>query len=104
MVNVSGNFYGTLLLLLMAVTFIGLYTTEPSVTGFVVKEQSDFSEFAIELYDNEQHLCADGSYYQECSSLLKGKFCHLGKLTDYCELCGCDAGEVCLDRKCVKVD
>lgn len=104
MVNKSGNFYGALLLLLMLVIFIALYATGPSATGFAVKEQSIFSEFAAELYDNEQHLCADGSYYQECSSLIKGKFCHLGKLTDYCELCGCDAGEACQNRKCVKVN
>ena len=103
MANVSGNFYGALLILMMFVTFVGLYTTEPSATGFAVRE-TVFSEFDVELYDNEQHLCADGSYYQECSSLLKGKFCHLGKLVDYCELCGCDAGEVCQNRECVRVE
>jgi len=98
-VNDHGNFYALLYIGLMSVVVIGLYTSEPSTTGFAVLED-DFSEFDIDLADNEQNICADGSYYQECSSLIKGKFCHLGKLTDYCELCGCYEGEVCSDRKC----
>ena len=102
MANVSGNFYGVLLLVLMVVTLIGLSTAKPSTTGFAVKDVSDFSEFAVEIFDSEQQVCADGSFFQECSTLIKGKFCHLGKLTDYCELCGCEAGEVCSNRECVR--
>ena len=103
MVNESANFYGRLLLLLMFITWIGIFTTEPATTGFAVKE-TDFSEFAVDIFESEKMICADGSFYQECSTLIKGKFCHLGKLVDYCELCGCDPGEICSDRKCVRVE
>ena len=100
----SGNYYCLLLLVLMGITFAGLYAAEPSTTGYSIRDISDFSEFAVEVFDNERQVCADGSFFQECSTLIKGKFCHLGKLTDYCELCGCEAGEVCSNRKCVKVE
>lgn len=101
MVNQTANYYGALLLVLVAVVWVGIFTSEPSITGFVVKE-TEFSEFDVEINTNEQRKCADGSFYQECSSLIKPKFCLNGKLTDYCELCGCDAGELCSNRKCVK--
>ena len=101
MVNQTANYYGALLLVLIAAVWVGIFTSEPSITGFAVKE-IEFSEFDVKLYGDEQQVCADGSFYQECSSLIKGKFCHLGKLTDYCELCGCDDDEICSNRKCVK--
>ncbi|MDP6139176.1 MAG: hypothetical protein QGI89_03690 [Candidatus Woesearchaeota archaeon] len=100
MLKIDSNYYGRILIVLLVTTLAALQFSEPSITGFAVKE-TQFSEFDVELYGNEQHVCADGSFYQECSSLIKGKFCHLGKLVDYCDLCGCDPGEVCENRECV---
>jgi len=100
MINDHGNFYALLYITVLSVAMIGLYTAEPSTTGFVVLED-DFSEFDVNIVFNENNVCADGSFYQECSSVIKGKYCHLGTLTDYCELCGCYEGEECINRKCV---
>ena len=103
MANENANYYGMLLLILLVVTLVGLYTAEPSTTGFAVKEtQPDYSVFDVEA--NEQGTCADGSLYGECSSLIKPKFCLNGRLADYCELCGCDSGKVCSNRECVRND
>lgn len=103
MLKTGADFYGRILIVVFVVTLAGLYTTKPSVTGFAVKETGfDFSAFDVEVADEDKGLtCADGSLYQECSSLIKGKFCLYGSLVDYCELCGCDDGEVCSDRECV---
>jgi hypothetical protein len=100
MIKIDSNYYGRILIVLLVTTLAALQFSEPSITGFAVLE-NDFSEFDVDLADNGQSVCADGSFYQECSSLIKGKFCHLGKLVDYCELCGCNPGEVCENRECV---
>lgn len=102
-IKMNSNFYGVILFVIMSAALAGLYTAEPAVTGFAVKEQKfDFSAFDIDVADEDKGLtCTDGSLYQECSSLIKGKFCLYGTLVDYCELCGCDAGRSCSDRKCV---
>jgi|TARA_B100001964_G_C14195690_1_gene583212 hypothetical protein len=99
MINENGNFFALLYVSLLSVVVFGLYSSEPSTTGFAVLE-SDFSEFDVDVADNGQSTCIDGSLYQECSSIIQGKFCQAGKLVDYCELCGCYAGEECSDRKC----
>ena len=102
----NANYYGVLLLLLASVTIIGLVTTEPAITGFVIEEikQEGDSFFDVEIIENDQRTCADGSLNGECSSLIKPKFCLYGTLVDYCELCGCDRGEVCENRDCVRVE
>ncbi|MBW2976603.1 hypothetical protein KY347_04105 [Candidatus Woesearchaeota archaeon] len=100
----NANFYGALLVVLGLVVVAGLFAGKPSTTGFAVKEADKYSAFDIEIFGNEFRTCADGSLYGECSTFLKPKFCLNGKLVDYCELCGCDAGEVCRDLKCVKVE
>ena len=103
MANQSADYYGILLLLLLLVVIAGLLTGKPSTTGFAVKEtQTDYSIFDVGT--NEQGTCADGSLYGECSSLIKPKFCLNGNLVDYCELCGCDSGEVCKNRECIKAE
>ena len=104
MANQSSNFYGVLVLLLMVVTLIGLYTAEPSTPGFAVRgtEQAVDSFFDVNIIENDPRTCADNSLNGECSSIIKPKFCLYGTLVDYCELCGCDDGEVCSYRKCVE--
>ncbi len=106
MANPNANYYGILLLLLMFVTIIGLFTGEPTATGFAVKEvqQEGDSFFDVKIIENDPRTCADGSLNGECSSLIKPKFCLYGTLVDYCELCGCDEGEVCKNRECVKAE
>ncbi|MFH0868231.1 MAG: hypothetical protein V1831_02875 [Candidatus Woesearchaeota archaeon] len=100
MVNQNANYYGVLLLIFMFVVVLGFLTGEPKTAGFAVKEkQSDYAVFDIE--PNEQGTCADGSFYGECSSITKPKFCFNGDLVNYCELCGCDSGETCSNRECV---
>lgn len=109
MVNQSANFYGVLILLLGGVILVGLFTSgQQSATGFVVKDTVDAEKqaadsfFDVEVIENDPRTCADGSLNGECSSLIKPKFCLYGTLEDYCELCGCDNGEICSQRKCVK--
>ena len=104
MVNLSSNYHGILLVWFMFIMMIGLFTVDPSITGFSVKEVKEYSQFDVEVYGNEYRTCADGSLYGECSSLIQPKFCLYGKLVDYCELCGCDAGKVCQNRECVGVE
>ncbi len=111
MVNQSANYYGILLITLMAITILGLFTEKPSATGFAVKEvsQEENSEisqegdsfFDVEIIENDPRTCVDNSLNGECSAM-KPNFCLYGTLVDYCELCGCDAGEICKNRKCVK--
>ena len=104
MVNQSSNFYGALLLLVLAVTMIGIFTTEPQITGLVVIEENELNSFFdIETFEGDPRVCADGSLNGECSSLLKPNFCVYGTLVEYCELCGCDTDEVCSNRECVKI-
>ena len=103
MIKENSNFYGVLLLLLMFVIFIGIFTSKPQTTGFVVREAKEVNSFFdVETFENDPRVCADGSLNGECSTLIKPNFCVYGKLVEYCELCGCDAGEVCQNRECVK--
>jgi len=100
MVNESANFYGVLLLILIAVIWLGLLT-EPKTTGFVVRIVEDTDSFYdVKTFENDPRVCADGSLNGECSSLIKPKYCLYGTLVDYCELCGCGAGEVCRNHEC----
>ena len=46
--------------------------------------------------------CADGSFYGECSTGLKGSFCDEGSLIPNCNLCGCEESEICSNNRCVK--
>lgn len=103
MVNEPPGFYGRILIVLFVTVFVGLYTAEPSTTGYVVKE-TEQNFFDVRTFDGDTRACADGSLYGECSTLIKPKFCVYGTLVDYCELCGCEAGEVCQNRQCVRVE
>jgi len=104
MVNQSSDFYGALLLLVLAITMMGIFSKVPQTTGFVVKEIEEVNTFFdIQTFEGDPRVCADGSLNGECSTLLKPNFCVYGTLVEYCELCGCDAGEVCSNRECVKV-
>jgi hypothetical protein len=102
----NADFYGMLLVLLMFVTIAGLLTTKPSITGYAVKEaqQEGDSFFDVQVIKDDPRTCADGSLNGECSSIIKPKYCLYGTLVDYCELCGCDTGEVCENRECVKAE
>jgi|TARA_Y100000310_G_scaffold338453_1_gene428135 hypothetical protein len=104
MANPNANYYGILLLVLAFVTVIGLFTGEPTITGLAVQEVQTDSFFDVKIIENDPRTCADGSLNGECSSIIKPKFCLYGTLVDYCELCGCDAGEECVHRECVKVE
>lgn len=106
MVEQNANYFGALLLLLMFVTVLGLFTAEPAITGYVVQEtkQEGDSFFDVKIIENDPRTCADGSLNGECSSLIKPKYCLYGTLADYCELCGCDRGEVCQNRECVRAE
>jgi hypothetical protein len=85
MVNESANYYGALLLVLMFVTWIGIFTTEPQTTGFAVKKDK----------------CFEGTDFGECSSV-KPKYCDNGALKNDCQRCGCREEEVCqADGNCL---
>jgi|TARA_Y100000310_G_scaffold139800_1_gene139143 hypothetical protein len=100
MANQNANFYGVLLLILVAVICVGLLT-EPKTTGFVIGVVDDTDSFYdVKTFENDPRVCADGSLNGECSSLIKPKYCLYGTLVDYCELCGCDAGEACRNHEC----
>jgi len=45
--------------------------------------------------------CADGSSFGQCS-LEKPRYCQDGALVDNCEMCGCNAGEICSNSVCLK--
>ena len=103
MVNQTSHFYGVLLLFILTIAIMGVFSDGPSATGFVVREVEDTNYFFdVETFENDPRVCADGSLNGECSSILKPNFCVYGTLVEYCELCGCDAGEVCSNRECVK--
>src|SRR3989338_2509721 len=108
MANEPASFYGRILIVLGVVIIAGLYTSGNSTnspTGFAVKEaDAPNSFFDVQTFEGDPRVCADGSLNGECSSLIKPKFCVYGTLVDYCELCGCDAGEVCKNRECVKAE
>tara|TARA_Y100000310_G_scaffold343975_1_gene454315 strand:+ start:107 stop:421 length:315 start_codon:yes stop_codon:yes gene_type:complete len=104
MANESADFYGRILLVLFITAVFALNTQESGLTGFVVYEGDVDTFFDVELVEGDTRTCADGSSYGECSTIIKPKFCTYGTLVDYCELCGCDAGEVCQDRECVSVE
>ena len=103
MVRENANFYGRILVVLFITAVFALNTTEPATTGFAVYEEPN-AFFDVQLVEGDTRTCADSSLYGECSSIIKPKFCVYGTLVDYCELCGCDSGEVCSNRECVKVE
>jgi len=105
MIRDKSNYYGAILLLLTFVLFIGIFTTDPQTTGFVIKEVNEVNTFFdVETFENDPRVCADGSFNGECSTLIKPNFCVYGKLVEYCELCGCKSGKVCSNRECVSVE
>lgn len=104
MAREGADFFGRILIVLLLTTIFALGTKQQTPTAFVVYEDAQNSFFDVKTFENDPRVCADGSLNGECSSLIKPKFCVYGALVDYCELCGCDAGEVCQDRECVKVE
>ena len=104
MAREGADFFGRILIVLLLTTIFALGTKQQTPTAFVVYEDEPNSFFDVQTFENDPRVCADGSLNGECSSLIKPKFCVYGALVDYCELCGCDAGEVCSNRECVKVE
>ena len=104
MAREGAGFFGRILIVLLFTTIFALGTKQQTPTAFVVYEDTTNSFFDVQTFENDPRVCADGSLNGECSSLIKPKFCVYGTLVDYCELCGCDAGEVCSNRECVKVE
>jgi hypothetical protein len=101
----TGNYYALLYAALLSVAVLGLITAEPVTTGFVVREVQDTNSFFdVDTFEGDPRVCADSTSNGECSSLIKPNFCVYGTLTDYCELCGCDAGETCSNHECVRVE
>ena len=85
MVSESSNFYGTLLLVLMLVTVVGIFTEEPIATGFTIKKVK----------------CIEGTSFGECS-IVKPRYCDNGALKNDCQRCGCREDEVCQpDSSCL---
>ena len=80
MPNKKGNFYGILVLVILAVTVAGLFTSKSLTTGFAVKSTK----------------CFEGTAFSECS-LIKPKYCDNGALKPDCKRCGCNENEVCQD-------
>ena len=104
MAREGADFFGRILIVLLLTTIFALGTKQQTPTAFAVYEDAPNSFFDVQTFENDPRVCADGSLNGECSSLIKPKFCVYGTLADYCELCGCDAGEVCSNRECVKVE
>jgi len=104
MAREGADFFGRILIVLLLTTIFALGTEQKSPTAFAVYEDEPNSFFDVKTFENDPRVCADGSLNGECSSLIKPKFCVYGTLADYCELCGCDAGEVCQNRECIRVE
>jgi len=104
MAREGADFFGRILIVLLLTTIFALGTKQQTPTAFAVYEDAPNSFFDVQTFENDPRVCADGSLNGECSSLIKPKFCVYGALVDYCELCGCDVGEVCQNRECVKVE
>ena len=104
MAREGADFFGRILIVLLLTTIFALGTKQPTPTAFAVYEDVPNSFFDVQTFENDPRVCADGSLNGECSSLIKPKFCVYGALVDYCELCGCDAGEICGYRECVKIE
>ena len=101
MANEPASFYGRILIVIGIMIIFGLFTANPSTTGYAVKNSADNSFFDVKTFDGDTRTCADGSLYGECSTLIKPKYCVYGTLVDYCELCGCGGGKVCRNHECV---
>jgi hypothetical protein len=102
MVKEGADFFGRILIVLFVAILIGLASTESNITGYVVYEEESQNDFYdVKLIDGDTRKCADGSLYGECSSIIKPKYCVYGELVDYCGLCGCDAGEICSNNRCI---
>lgn len=90
--NKKSNFYGTLLAFLMFFTLIALFTSEPEITGFVVKE-TEQSKADINVNEKRNNCVAD-IQHGSCSNT-KPLYCDDGSLTYNCFECGCDEGLSC---------
>jgi len=104
MANEPASFYGRILIVIGVMVVAGLYTSGNSTnspSGFVVNEEGQNAFYDVQTFEGDTRTCADGSLYGECSSIIKPKYCVYGELVDYCELCGCDAGEVCENKQCI---
>ena len=104
MAKEGADFFGRILIVLLLTTIFALGTKQQTPTAFAVYEDAPNSFFDVQTFENDPRVCADGSLNGECSSLIKPKFCVYGTLADYCELCGCDAGEICENRECIKAE
>jgi hypothetical protein len=100
----GADFYGRALIVLFLATIFALGTQKPSYTGLVTAETEVNTFFDVKTFEGDPRTCADGALNGECSTLIKPKFCSYGTLVDHCELCGCDAGEICQNRECVSAD
>ena len=101
MANEPASFYGRILIVVGVMVLFGLFTANPSTTGYAVKDTSnDNSFFGVKTFGGDTRTCADGSLYGECSTLIKPKYCVYGELADYCKLCGCSNGKVCQNHEC----
>ena len=104
MAKEGADFFGRILIVLLLTTIFALGTKQQTPTAFAVYEDAPNSFFDVQTFENDPRVCADGSLNGECSSLIKPKFCVYGTLADYCELCCCDAGEICENRECIKAE
>lgn len=91
----KANFHGILLLLLMFVVVIGLLTSNPQPTGFVVKEIQQYKEDIVVTKNEEKAQSCIGNIPQGKCSNTKPLYCKEGNLVYNCYECGCSQGQTC---------
>ena len=100
--NKKSNYYGLLLVLVMFVSVLALFTSNPETTGFVVREQDNLAEISnqnnIEINENNNigNSCVGNIPHDSCSNT-KPLYCDDGSLIYKCTECGCNEGETCTE-------
>lgn len=94
MLKRRGNFYGILLLLLMFVVVLGLFTSNPQTTGFVVKETKQYKSDIVMSEIKEKNDCVGNIPHVTCSNT-QPLYCDDGNLIYNCYECGCNEGQTC---------
>lgn len=109
--NKKSNFYGILLSLLMFVSIIALFASEPKTTGFAVKEQDSTlieKNNQNDIGDNEKNNfgspCVGNIPHGSCSNT-RPLYCGNGILVYKCTVCGCNEDETCTEfGTCAKIE
>lgn len=92
--NKKSNYYGLLLVLVMFVSVLALFTSNPETTGFVVKEIQQYKGNIV--VNDIGNSCVGNIPHDSCSST-KPLYCDDGNLIYKCTECGCNEGETCTE-------